>query len=78
MATEFYTMRGERHCFWTEEDAAILARLMSGTARNAVECGYNIRRWARNYGDGQRRDVANGRRLAETGKAHRYAVEVAP
>jgi hypothetical protein len=78
MASDFYTMRGERHCFWTAEDSAILARMMSRGAANARETQAGIARWSRNYGDGQRRDVANGRRLAETGKAHRYAVEVTP
>jgi hypothetical protein len=78
MASEFYNFGGERHCFWTAEDSAILSRQMSKGAANARETQTGIARWSRNYGDSQRRDVANGRRLAEAGKAHRYAVEVLP
>lgn len=58
MASDFYEFKGQTHAFWTPEDAAILAKQMSGDARNAAEAHKRIRIWSRNYVAGHEADVA--------------------
>lgn len=54
MASDFYNFGGERCCFWTPEDSAILTRVILRGCKGDDECRKALGRW----GEARRADEA--------------------